>query len=408
MIELLTEVGKAYFREGSASFWIMYLLAVVLVLWQYRRMQQLTSGPSTSPAGLFLRPTIISALAGLVAGYVGSILLVVCGIDLGGSNFLLVFLLALCLMLIHPRFICFAYAGGILSITNILFGFPHLKVAQVMGLVAILHIVESILILLTGHLDPMPVYSERPGVGTVGGFNLQKFWPIPLIALTAAGPVSGPMSHLGWWPLINYDYSHFAHLADYLWPVLAILGYGEVTTTSTPRQRTRASAFYLAIFSIMLLALSIWASYHPAFLIVPALFGPVGHEIVIRLGIKAESSQTPIYMQTTGGVMVLDVIKGSPAEQAGLQSRDLILSMNGVKVDSRIDVEQELLNLGWGETLTLVFIRDDQRRVISLLPGPRHNLGIVSVPEIYSPLHYELRTSRPFATILLKIKRFIG
>ncbi|MGE5406023.1 MAG: PDZ domain-containing protein, partial [Candidatus Saccharibacteria bacterium] len=193
MIELLTEVGKAYFKEGAASFWILYLLAVLLVLWQYRRMQQITGGPPTSQVKLYLRPTIISALAGIIAGYVGSILLVVCGIDLGGSNFLLVFLLALCLMLIHPRFICFAYAGGILSICNILFGFPHLKVAQVMGLVAILHIVESILILLTGYLDPLPVYTSRPGSGTVGGFNLQKFWPIPLIALTAAGPVSGPM-----------------------------------------------------------------------------------------------------------------------------------------------------------------------------------------------------------------------
>lgn len=408
MIELLTEVGKAYFREGSASFWGLYLLAVLLVMWQYRRMQQLTGGPSPSPLRLYLRPTAISALAGMVAGYVGSILLVICGIDLGGSNFLLVFLLALCLMLIHPRFICFAYAGGILSMTNLLFGFPELKVAQVMGLVAILHIVESILILITGHLDPMPVYSQRTGIGTVGGFNLQKFWPIPLIALTAAGPVSGPMSHIGWWPLINYDYSYLTHLSDFLMPVLAILGYGEVTTTSTPLARTRASAFNLAIFSLILLALSVWASYNPPFLILPALFGPIGHEIVIRLGIRAESAQNPIYKQPEKGVMVLDVIKGSPADRAGLQSQDILLLLNGVKVETRLDVEQELINLGWGEALTIVYMRDGQRRVSSLLPGPRHNVGIVSVPEIYSHFHYELRTGSPFTAILFKIKRFLS
>src|SRR5690606_41661119 len=87
-------------------------------------------------------------------------------------------LVAIALMMVHPRFICSAYAGGILSVTHLLFGWPGLSVPAIMALVAVLHLVESLLILLHGPTGATPVYVRRPDGRVVGGFTMQKFWPI--------------------------------------------------------------------------------------------------------------------------------------------------------------------------------------------------------------------------------------
>jgi len=43
-------------------------------------------------------------------------------------------------------------------------------------------------------------------------------------------------------------------------PVVAALGYGELAITCFPRERTKISACHLAVFSIVLLGLSVLAS----------------------------------------------------------------------------------------------------------------------------------------------------
>ena len=87
--------------------------------------------------------------------------------------------LALLLMLMHPRYLCFSYAGGIMALSSLLFGWPELNVPAVISLVAVLHMVEAVLIRWHGHLNPSPVYLRTGEGEVVGGLNLQKFWPCP-------------------------------------------------------------------------------------------------------------------------------------------------------------------------------------------------------------------------------------
>jgi hypothetical protein len=370
-IQIILLIGKTF---ASALFSPFFLLMIFLVGWQYKRIQRGNSGTPGEQNRRYLRSTLVATLTGIIGGVLGSILMVVAGIDLAGIGFQYLFVLALLMMLISPRFICFAYAGGILSLCHLTLGFPQIDVAHVMGLVAILHMVESMLILTTGHVDPVPVYVTRSTGEVVGGFNLQKFWPIPLVAVMSAGMVSG-----GWWSLVGEHSNSAFNIYAGMVPVLAILGYGEVTTTAPPARRTRISACYLAMFSVILFSLALLGSHHPSLLFLPALFGPLGHEMTIAIGQRAELTRPPLYVQPREGVMVLDVARGSQAHRAGLQSLDVILAVNGIPIGSGREFQQALNNARMSVLISC--LRGGKRLNLQLVRNGYQELGLILVPE---------------------------
>ncbi len=403
LIPLLGEVARKYMAALASP---LYLLLIIFIGWQYKRIQQgqLTAG-WTRHSRRYLHSTLVATLAGILGGFLGSVLLILLGIDIAGLGLIYLFVVALVLMMIHPRFLCFAYAGGLLSILSIITGFPSIQVAHVMALVAILHMVESLLIFFTGHLDPIPVYFQAPGQKMVGGFNLQKFWPIPLVAVMSTSMVSFPGAVDNWWPILSNP-EFYDGIVYGLVPVMAILGYGEVTTTALPVQRSRSSALYLAIFSVTLLGLAVLGSYYPSFLILAALFGPLGHEMVIAIGWRSERFKNPIYTSPPQGLMVLDVIHGSPAQQAGVRSQDIVIELNGNTVYGPADLIPGLDSSGpW---LTMTVIRDGQRLVLSTGKSNYDYLGIIPVPDSSRPTAGDDVTPDPgfLMSLFLKLKKF--
>ncbi|MGB9905420.1 MAG: PDZ domain-containing protein, partial [Desulfotomaculales bacterium] len=135
-------------------FWIV----VFFVAFQYRRMAAVREGMTGLKEGRVWLDTFLAVIYGVVGGFAGSLLIVLAGLTLSGAGLLYLWPVAILLLLIEPRFLCFAYAGGLLAVTHLLFGFPSLNVAQILALVAILHMVESILILVSGHLGAVPGY----------------------------------------------------------------------------------------------------------------------------------------------------------------------------------------------------------------------------------------------------------
>lgn len=60
-----------------------------------------------------------------------------------------------------------------------------------------------------------------------------------------------------------------------------------------------------------------------------------------------------------GGLLVKDVLAGSPAAAAGIRSGDVILRADGHRLDSRMDWEAVQLTVGFGRTLTLDVLRGE-------------------------------------------------
>jgi len=384
-LELLAAItvlmGKVLLNAfTSPMFIIIYLLLLAIVAWQYRRLEDMTRSLCNYSRNRYLHSALISASLGILGGLLGSILLIFIGIDLSHLGIMYLWLIAVLLMLVNPRFLCFAYAGGILSLISLAVGYPDINIAQLMGLIAVLHMVESMLILLNGRATPIPVYLKS-GQSLRGGFNIQYFWPIPLIILMAGGaadPAAG-VSMPDWWPLIK-DYASFDYGRNYsLLPVLAVLGYGEISSTHVPEQRIKKSASNLFGFSMILLLLAILSSHWEQFTLIAALFSPLGHEFVIWLGMREERNRQPIYVNPPRGIMVLEVMKASLASRSGIRSRDTILSINGEPVND-MGAVQQFLNSGFRE-LELEILREGQRLLLQLTRRPCQELGIIPVPD---------------------------
>jgi S1-C subfamily serine protease len=72
-----------------------------------------------------------------------------------------------------------------------------------------------------------------------------------------------------------------------------------------------------------------------------------------------------------GSVVVTGVLPGSPAEQAGLERGDLILSLDGEPVSSLRELYQALWRHGPGEPLGLQVLRESSIRLVDVVAGDR-------------------------------------
>ena len=300
---VLLQIAMAFLQALlQPFFWIVIALIWLL----YRRMQK------TGEALFGVRDSTLSLVLtslgyGMAGGLLGSVLIVVLGISINDLGILYLWALAVLLMLVNPRFLCFSYAGGLLALFSLFTGYPKLNIPALMGLVAVLHLVESALILGSGHSGPLPVYVRNRFGRVVGAFNLQKFWPVPLVIIAAmtigqqALAGSAQIQMPGWWPLLGTLGVPPAGAVLGIIPVVAALGYGELAVTCLPRERVRVTSLHLAIFSLVLLGLAVLAAHVPQTVILAALFAPLGHEVVIHAGQRSELQGQPRFVRLPAG-----------------------------------------------------------------------------------------------------------
>ena len=60
----------------------------------------------------------------------------------------------------------------------------------------------------------------------------------------------------------------------------------------------------------------------------------------------------------TGGVIVVSVENGSPADDAGIKSDDVIIGMNGQKVNSDVDFWGIITDMDIGDMIKLKILRN--------------------------------------------------
>lgn len=395
------------------GFLLLFLVVMALIAVQYGRIERMKEsfyGMETGRAW----PSVLTATGfGLLGGLAGSCLMVFIGLTLSESGLIYLWPVAILLMLINVRFLCFAYAGGVLALSSLLLGFPAINVPQIMALVAILHMVESFLILAGGHLGAVPAYVKGPEGKVIGGFTLQKFWPIPILVLAvmAGGTVQGGVEMPAWWPLVKPGVPGDPQALTYvLMPVIAGLGYGDVAIARSPAEKSRLSSLYLGIYSLVLLVMAVLAEQSRGAALVAALFSPLGHEAVIFIGRQIELKEKPLYIPPERGIRVLDVLPGGAAWCAGLRSGDIVLALNGESLASKTEFHQRLLGCSFPLSVDY-FSREagSYRRGIIHPPGPGKSWGIIPVPEGDEDNYVELLTTGPLGrwlqTFWDKLKR---
>lgn len=347
---------------------------------------------------------------GILGGMLATAVFVLLGISLSAVGIWYLWLLAIALMFIHPRFLCFSYGGGLLALSSILVGWPRIDVPALMALIAVLHMVEAVLIYASGGDGATPMFVREADGRVVGGFVIQKFWPVPFVALVGAlvapeviqstPAVSMPQ----WWPIIAPMDSHAVGMeyAYALFPVVAALGYSDVSVTALPRQKARRTAWNLMAYSIGLLLLAIAAQWGTPFALAAAVFSPVAHEWVIRRSRHIEEKGKSVF--TGEATMVLDVHPYSPAARAGLQTGDVIRTVNGIPVHSREALAQAMEPWSFHTVFEVENVFTGEKRTLTCtekLPP----LGVVLVPHERMRAHMELRSRSRMMQVLGRLGR---
>ncbi|MFZ5615979.1 MAG: Do family serine endopeptidase [Pseudomonadota bacterium] len=97
---------------------------------------------------------------------------------------------------------------------------------------------------------------------------------------------------------------------------------------------------------------------------------PVTTEIAAALGRKE-----------TKGALVAEVLEGTPAFKAGLESGDLILKLNGAAIDSPRDLTRQVSALPPGEKAKVTVLRNGAEKVLSVTLGQRDKEEVASNEE---------------------------
>lgn len=325
----------------NPQYIVLYAVVLYLVYSQHKRiagLEEMWYGRVLhSPKGVML-----SAMGyGLLGGILGSFILVTLGITISRTDIIYLWPLAIILMFVHPRFICFSYSGGILALAYLIFGYPEINVPGVIGLVAVLHLIEAILVYLSGDEAKTPVYVRVEGE-VVGAHLLQRFWPVPVTILIDASltvhDVESSTAMPDWWPLIGPVGGGSPDLLLLMLPVIAALGYGDMAMSRISEVKVRESAIGLLLFSLGLLGLAIWAAFWSPAMWLAALAAPLGHELMIYLGKKREFQGAPRFGRQEG-VLVVAVLSESEAESLGFMEGDIIKEINDEAVNTPEEIE---------------------------------------------------------------------
>lgn len=91
----------------------------------------------------------------------------------------------------------------------------------------------------------------------------------------------------------------------------------------------------------------------------------------VLLGIKGVNldyyvSMTGTKFETKEGIIVLEVIGGGPAEEAGVQNMDVITAINGEPIESMGKLKQVLLGYNVGDSVTVRVLRDQLEEELNL------------------------------------------
>ncbi len=319
----------------------LFWLVLVLIYIQYNRVAKMEKKLIGETKATTKQRMLTATGAGFIGGIMGTIVISILGVTVQIKDFRFILPLAIILMMINVRYLCFSYAGGIISLSSLIFGFPDINVSSIIAIVAVLHFIESILIWIDGHRSPTPIFTEHDIYGTVGAFTLQRFWPIPfavMIIILTKIPGSTDLNLPDWWPLFIEEGLDIDNITLQLSVVMAALGYGDIAISSTPRQKAKKSSLRLALYSITLLILATLSSYIYIFKYIAAIFAPLAHEGLIIYSQREERNKRPLFKNSNRGLTVLDVKKGSVAEKIGLKPGHIIWSVNDYLINEKEDL----------------------------------------------------------------------
>lgn len=323
-----------------------FFIAILLIIYyQYYKTHIKKKRLEYSTSILF--KTLGSAFYGIVGGFITTIAFIYLEVVVIPKDFMYILSMALILSLIDQRFICFAYAGSLISLLNIAIGFPQIDNKDIMLIVATMHIIESVLVIINGDKGSEKasfLYEDT----IAGGFILNRFWPMPFVVFIGD---------------------------DLIKPItlMAVLNYSDITL-SYPKNKSIFTGILMLFYSLSLLFITKALDNN----LIPPLFAIMGHELIILLNKYYEKNRFPIFKLPKKGVRVMEVFGKGIGKEIGLKTGDIILSINNVIIND----DKDLYHIENLNNKNMHFILFTKNKGISEInyKGNKKTLGISIVP----------------------------
>ena len=374
------EMLNAFFVNYFFIF--LYILVIFYIRTQYQKYSDLQSDIYGKPAKSLKEITEQIILTGLIAGFAAGLIAVTGGIILEEDAVRYLFYIMCFLMLFDMRYVCISYAAGILAAISLIFGYPDVSIPSLLGLVAILQVVESILIYLSRKSACVPVFLRQKNEIT-GAFLIRKFWMIPIVFFTyiiQSGGISFELS-AGWPFLFGAPVLKGGAYALGLDCLVAVLCYSDIAITMHPEKKSAQSAAMYFIYSIMLLVFAVLSVYIQWVQYVGILFCVLAREGIHFYSVFSENRGKSLYSAVRRGLRIMDVLPGNHAQRMGLKRGDIILSINNNDIQTEEGVTEALREY---PTFTWIHVIgwDGNERTVEYrcFPGGYNSLGIISVP----------------------------
>ncbi len=411
MLRLAGAIAAAMLEELFANYFSIFLCVLLMMYLknQHQRYSELKPDIYPNQAQAFREVAEKLVLTSLVAGCVASLLTVFSGISIEAGALKYLFLGMIILVPFDLRYANISYAAGILAAVSLIFGYPQISIPSLIGLVAILHLIESILIFISRKDDFLPVFIKHREM-IAGAFLIRRFWMVPVVFLTYLLQNSAALFELKWnlptlFELKTVRDGAYAIGLDCL---IALLSYSDIAVTKHPEKKCAEGSAMIFGYGLVLLILAVmsqdfqWMTY--ACVVVCIL----GYEAIHFYLKNSELKGEPLYSAVRRGLRIMDVLADSHAQKMGLLRGDIILSINNNDIQTEAGVKEALKDyptftwlrvLGW----------DGKERDIEYrcYPEGYNSLGIVPVPR-EKEVTYNISFFESMSIIKNIVKRFKG
>jgi hypothetical protein len=391
ILELLRQAGNALVRLLIQPFFYIAIVLIVLQYFRQIRQERRLFSVRFHPWPRLLARTLLS---GIATGLLVSAAALFLGVRLTADAVYWIWGAAAVLVLFRIHYLCFAYSVGLLGVLQWALGWfdlssygewyaaaaeslAALDIAGLLLLVAVMHLAEALLVRRQGgrYANPLIVDGKRGRL--VGAFQLQGYWPVPLLLLVPAA--GGADTSLLWTPLLWHN------LSPLDWTITAlpmVIGFSTLTRSLLPQEKARQSAKGILLYAVILIVIAGAAAWWSPLVPAAALCALLLHEGLTIIDRRRESHRSPLFVHDERGLRVLAVVPGTPAAELAIGSGEIIHKVNGMKVRTKEELYQAL-HLNSAFCKLEVLNHEGQIKFVqrARFAGDHHQLGLVLSPD---------------------------
>jgi hypothetical protein len=333
--------------DAFTGLWItfLYYVAILIVVLQVRKQIMIERRMHLVHVHSYWDQLWRVIFWGAMAGIFTSALFLFVGTSLTVDMLIILWALALILALVRVRWLCFAYAAGVMGLLQVIAHLwtnsPELNenapqwiellrtldMSSAFLLIGILHIMEALLVFFLGGKMSIPLFFRGKRGKPIGGFFLQGSWPIPILIFTPIG-----LLQAGW---------------DNMWMVLAfpvMIGFSVWTTSDLAVRKARRSASRILLYGAGMILIGIICSVNKEiWMVVLGSLVSIGvHEWIVQWAKREEGRKRPMFVHDHRGLKVLTTNSAPTVQNLGILSGEIIHRVNGQTVMNVAELHEAL------------------------------------------------------------------